>query len=211
MDFAFTPEQDDLREVVRDFLTHHAVRSREPGSSDSALWRRFTVELGLAGPDLGAVERAVVLEETGRALLALPYLTTLVAGQFLPADLVAAAAGAPATVHCGEGLAVRGGRIFGTVDGVLDGDVAMLAALAAAGDDGRGLYAVRLDGPGVSRRATSTQDLSRPTATFTFGGAPATRLAATPAVGPGRAAPPARRPRIPLRRVASPPHARRRG
>jgi hypothetical protein len=148
MDFAFTPEQDDLREVVRDFLTHHAVRSREPGSSDSALWRRFTVELGLAGPDLGAVERAVVLEETGRALLALPYLTTLVARQFLPADLVAAAAGAPATVHCGESLAVRGGRIFGTVDGVLDGDVAMLAALAAAGDDGRGLYAVRLDGPG---------------------------------------------------------------
>ena len=87
--FAFTDEQEDLRALVRSFLATHGVTSREPGSLDTALWRRLATELGLTGlaadPSLGGpVELAVVLEETGRALLALPYLSTAVSAQVLP-------------------------------------------------------------------------------------------------------------------------------
>ena len=90
MDFSFTPEQQDLRKLVRNFLSKQAVRSREPGTYDTVLWRRLATELGLTDPSLGAVESAIVLEETGRALLALPYLSTMVATQFLPPSLLAA-------------------------------------------------------------------------------------------------------------------------
>ena len=173
MDFTFTSEQGDLRTLVRDFLSQHKVRAREAGSFDAALWRRLSTELGLIGlatdPSLG-VELAIVLEETGRSLLALPYLSTVVAAQFLPdfdGESVAA-------LSLGEGLAVRDGAITGTVDGVLDGDVATLAVVAA--DDQ--LYAVPLDG--AARTPVSTLDPSRPGATLRFSGQPATQLAATP-------------------------------
>jgi alkylation response protein AidB-like acyl-CoA dehydrogenase len=178
---AFTEEQDDLRALVRSFLATHAVRSREPGCLDTALWRRLAAELGLTGlaadPSLGGpVELAVVLEETGRALLALPYLSTMVAAQVLPdpyldgiatGDTVAALSLAP-------GLVVGDGTVSGTVEGVMDGDVADLAVVAAGG----ALHAVPL--AGVVRTPTSTLDPSRPAATWTFDAAPATRLPATP-------------------------------
>lgn len=173
MDFSFTEEQGDLRALVRDFLSQHTVRSREPGSFDPALWRRLSAELGLTGlatsADL-AVELAIVLEETGRALLALPYLSTVVAAQFLPdfdGETVAA-------LSLGEGLVVRDGAVSGVVEGVMDGDVASLAVVAV----GDGLYAVSL--ADVARTPVASLDPSRPTATLTFNGQPARRLAATP-------------------------------
>ncbi len=173
MDFAFTEEQADLRMVVRGFLSQHPVRSREPGSFDTALWRRLSVELGLTGlatdPSFG-VELAVVLEETGRALLALPYLSTVVAARFLPGY----DGEAVATLALGDGLVVRAGAITGTVDGVLDGDVASVAVASAEG----ALYAVPL--AGVLRTPVASLDLSRPTATLTFTGQPATLLPSTP-------------------------------
>jgi alkylation response protein AidB-like acyl-CoA dehydrogenase len=169
MDFSFTPEQEDLRELVRGFLAKHTVRSRDPGSYDAVLWRRLTSELGVTDPGLGGVELGIVLEETGRALLALPYLSTVVAARFVPL-----ADGATATVYCGSGLAARDGVIDGIAPGVMEGDIADTAVVVASDE----VYAVPLTG--VDREPTSTLDHSRPTATLTFRGAPATRLRATP-------------------------------
>jgi alkylation response protein AidB-like acyl-CoA dehydrogenase len=172
MDFSYTVEQDDLRALVRDFLSKQTVRSREPGSYDTALWRRLGAELGLTDPSLRGVELAIVLEETGRALLALPYLSTMVAAQVLPASLLSQST--VGAVYCGPDLSYSDGVVEGTADGVMDADVATVAVVAA----GDGLYAVPLDG--VDRTPVSTLDHSRPAATLTFRGAPATRLPASP-------------------------------
>jgi alkylation response protein AidB-like acyl-CoA dehydrogenase len=93
MDFTFTPEQDELRRAVRDVAADRGSSAQlraavdGPTGHDAALWKVLE-ELGL--PALGVAEErggtggsfvdaAVVLEESGRALLAVPLLPTLVA------------------------------------------------------------------------------------------------------------------------------------
>jgi alkylation response protein AidB-like acyl-CoA dehydrogenase len=166
MDFTFTPEQDELRDLVRGFLAKHAVRSREPGSYDEARWRRLVDELGLI--DIPAVEQAVVLEETGRALLALPYLSTVVAHGFLSTwD------GRPVALALDGTVTAEDSRLTGSTGVVMDADVAGTALVAASG----GLYACPLDS--VGREAVPSLDLSRPGAVLRFDATPATRLDAS--------------------------------
>lgn len=93
MDAAFTAEQDEIRRTLRALLTQHGgpedVRNAvaTPDGYDAALWQRLARDLGLPGLTLppeyggvgcGATELAVVLEETGRALLPSPLLATAV-------------------------------------------------------------------------------------------------------------------------------------
>ncbi|WNI23153.1 acyl-CoA dehydrogenase family protein [Streptomyces sp. ITFR-16] len=93
MDAAFTAEQDEIRRTLRALLTEHGgpddVRgaAATPDGYDAALWQRLARDLGLSGLALppeyggvgcGAVELAVALEETGRALLPSPLLATAV-------------------------------------------------------------------------------------------------------------------------------------
>jgi alkylation response protein AidB-like acyl-CoA dehydrogenase len=88
-------DAEDLREVVRDFLTRHgsaeAVFREIAGERgwDPAVWRRLAGELGVAALDVpesrggaGATFRevAVVAEELGRSLLRLPWFATAVLG-----------------------------------------------------------------------------------------------------------------------------------
>jgi alkylation response protein AidB-like acyl-CoA dehydrogenase len=182
MSLGFTAEHEDLRELVRGFVARHPVRSREPGSYDAGLWRRLAAELGLPGLAAGGspVDVAIVLEETGRALLALPYLSTVVASGLLPPALLPGVAQGEtlAALHLAAGLVASDGAVDGVAVGVMDGDVATLAVVAAACDRVPGLYAVPLDG--VERTATSTLDHSRPAATLTLHHAPAVPLTATP-------------------------------
>ena len=94
MDFSFTGEQDELRRAVRAVAADRGTSALRRDAVDSetghdpALWK-VLAELGL--PALGIAEEhggtggsfvdaAVVLEEAGRALLAVPLLPTLVAG-----------------------------------------------------------------------------------------------------------------------------------
>lgn len=93
MDFAFTAEQEQLREMVRDFLADKSPESEvrrlmetEEGF-DSVVWTQLAGELGLAGMAIpeeyggagyGVVEVGVVLEEMGRVLLCAPYFSTVV-------------------------------------------------------------------------------------------------------------------------------------
>ena len=93
MDFAFSPEQEQLREVVRKFLGQKSAETevrRLMATSegyDRAVWKQLARELDLpgmiipesyGGSGFGYLELSVILEEMGRALLCAPYFSTVV-------------------------------------------------------------------------------------------------------------------------------------
>jgi len=92
MDFAFTEEQEALRELARQIFGDHAgnehLREIEASADgvDVALWRALGPSnlLGLAlplefgGSAMGVSEVAILLEEQGRALAQVPVLATVV-------------------------------------------------------------------------------------------------------------------------------------
>ncbi|MCU0269344.1 MAG: acyl-CoA/acyl-ACP dehydrogenase [Acidimicrobiales bacterium] len=93
MNFAFSEEQEELRNIVRQFLdaksSETAVREQmetERGY-DPEVWSQMAEQLGLqsliipedfGGQGFGYVELIVVLEEMGRALLCAPYFSSVV-------------------------------------------------------------------------------------------------------------------------------------
>ncbi|GAA2441896.1 acyl-CoA dehydrogenase family protein [Streptomyces glaucus] len=208
-DLLYSEEEEALRAAVRDLLTDHcdapSVLARvESGTPhDPAAWKALTDGMGLAGllvPEArggqGATHReaAVVLEELGRAVAPVPYLTSaVVATEALLAcaadDLLAELAsgrtvGALAVgLHTAPGTAVRTVRV---TDGALHGELTGVADAAVAGlllvpaDDG-GLYAVRAGDAAVTPQVSL--DLTRPVATVALDGAPGRRIGdAEPAV-----------------------------
>ena len=200
--FTDTPEQAELRAVLRDFLSVHATSARvrqamaSPAGYDEAAWKRLTGELGLtalAVPEehggMGATlaEVAVAVEEIGRVLLPVPYLSTAVtaallaeagAREFLPGLADGTKTGALAL---GDGVTMSGdGRVTGTVWHVMDGpraDVFLVRAgdgLEGAGLGGDALVAVRAADATVM--PAPTLDQTRPQATVEFDDAPALRV-----------------------------------
>jgi pimeloyl-CoA dehydrogenase small subunit len=98
MDFAFTPEQDMLRDTVArlvreqyDFETRRKIAKSEAGWRPQ-MWSQFA-ELGLLGASFpesdggfggGPIEAMIISEEFGKGLVIEPYLqTVIVAGGFL--------------------------------------------------------------------------------------------------------------------------------
>jgi len=93
MNFAFTEEQEELRNVVRSFLEDKSPESAvrelmetEEGY-DKGAWSQMAEQLGLqsltipeeyGGQGFSHVELGIVLEEMGRALLCAPYYSTVV-------------------------------------------------------------------------------------------------------------------------------------
>lgn len=81
MDFSLTPEQDELRAQARAYLATHPSPS---WAEIAALgWTGVSVAEADGGAGLGFIEEAVLLEEMGRALLHVPYWSTI--GVVLPA------------------------------------------------------------------------------------------------------------------------------
>ena len=93
MDFAFSDEQEQLRDVVRKYLgsTSPEVEVRRVMATDvgydDAVWKDMAAQLGLqgiaiperyGGSGFGFLELSVILEEMGRALLCAPYFSTVV-------------------------------------------------------------------------------------------------------------------------------------
>lgn len=91
MQFAFTEEQEQFRDMVRRFLsdtspTTEVRRLMETDSGfDIGIWQRLSQELGLTGLGIpeayggggfGMVELCIAMEEMGRALLCAPFLST---------------------------------------------------------------------------------------------------------------------------------------
>jgi alkylation response protein AidB-like acyl-CoA dehydrogenase len=186
-----------MRAVVRDFCGKHAG----PGA-----WGRLTRELGLTGlavPEryggagAGLAEVAVAVEETGRVLLPVPYLSTALAGSVLsegsgdggaaPGDSGASAEFLPgiasgalrAAFAFGAAVTAAGGRLTGIARHVLDGAEADLFIVRA----GDALFAVRAADAIVT--PSWTLDETRSQAVVSFDGAPG--LAAGSAVAGGAA------------------------
>jgi alkylation response protein AidB-like acyl-CoA dehydrogenase len=194
-----------LQEVTREFLS--SVDPHEPvertARLDRALWRRACTELGVAGVDVpeshgglggGFAGVAVVLEEAGRTLAALPLLQSVVLAQrlllragdeelvaeFLPQLLAGDAVAVLADQeHPNPGAstptraALDGDRwrLSGTRWAVLDGMSADLALVPVTGDRGSSLFLVDLTAPGVRRTGAGSLDLTRDFANLELDGA----------------------------------------
>lgn len=208
-DLLYSEEEEALRAAVRDLLADHCdapgviARTESDAPHDLAAWKGLADGMGLAGllvPEAqggqGATHRevAVVLEELGRAVAPVPYLTSaVVATEALLAcgteDLLAELAsgrriGALAVaLNIAAGGAYKvvrheGGSLHGELTGIADAAVADVLLVPA--DDG-GLYAVDADAATVT--AQVSLDLTRPLATVTLNGAPGRLLGdAEPAV-----------------------------
>jgi alkylation response protein AidB-like acyl-CoA dehydrogenase len=168
VDYADSPEQAALREVVRDFCRQHAASAGvlAGGIPAASVWKRLAGELGLAGLAIGEqhggtgaglAEVAVAAQELARVLLPVPYLSTAVAGavlsegdpevagEFLPAlasgELTAAFALDDKLTA--RDVPARDGWLSGQADG--PGQPALISGLARHVLDGAeaGLFLVR--------------------------------------------------------------------
>jgi alkylation response protein AidB-like acyl-CoA dehydrogenase len=211
MNFDFSDDQKLLQSTVKDYLDENAPLSvcREVLESEAPysqhLWKG-AAELGwlgtaipesYGGAGFGYLELAVVAEELGRALVPIPFSSSvylaseavLQAGsdeqkqRTLPGLVAGEAIGTLALSEKPgqngvEGVEARceGGRITGTKLPVPDGDIADFAVVAARGDRGISLYLVSLDGEGVERESIRCFDPSRSLARLTLNGAPAELL-----------------------------------
>ncbi|MEU3840173.1 acyl-CoA dehydrogenase family protein [Streptomyces sp. NPDC028635] len=208
-DLLYSEEEEALRAAVRDLLTDHCApadvlaRVESDTPHDRALWKSLAESMGLAGllvPEeqggQGASHReaAVVLEELGRAVAPVPYLTSaVVATEALlacgDAELLGALASGRTIGALAVGLHLAPGAAFPAVsvrDGLLHGELTGIADAVAAdvllvpGEDGA-LYAVAADAATVT--AQVSLDLTRPVATVRLDGAPGRRVGdAGPAV-----------------------------
>jgi len=147
MNFAFSEEQEQLREAVRKFM-----EAKSPSSEvrrlmettegyDEAVWKQMAQELGLqslhlpeahGGQGYTFVELGIVLEEMGRVLLCAPYFSTVV----LAADAIMNA-----------GTDAQQGELL---PGIASGET--IAALAFTEPNGR------WDASGITMEASGTGD-----------------------------------------------------
>jgi len=198
MSLLLNEEQTMLRDSARDFLRENAPvaqlrrlrDSDDPAGFAGPTWSAFA-ELGFAGvavPEahggtgLGAAEVGVLMEQIGRHLSALPFLSSgVVAARLLqlagsPEQQAAwlpriARGEAIATLALDEGpkhrpddIALRaqahagGWRLAGTKAFVPDGHVASLLLVAARDDAGLAIFAVPRDAAGVQVQRTVMAD-----------------------------------------------------
>ncbi|GAB3699089.1 acyl-CoA dehydrogenase family protein [Nocardiopsis oceani] len=221
MQLVLEQEQEDLRAAVRAFLREaapadalHAVADGDHGPV-AELWRRtaegldlvgLTVPEDYGGSGAGHVERAVVLEELGRSLAPVPYLSSAVlavdtltglADERARADLLPGIASgtlraAVAVTEDGrwdtEGLRTRavptadsaadgsGWTLTGRKETVLDGAGADVLLVFAHTPDGPGVFLVDSGAEGLTRTGLEPLDPTRAFARIGFDAAPARRL-----------------------------------
>ncbi len=146
MNFAFTEEQEQLRQFVRSFLEEKSPESavrdlmETDQGYDKAVWSQMADQLGLqslvipeeyGGQGFSFVELGVVLEEMGRALLCAPFLSGVLAGS--------------AVLHAGDEESSKA-----HLPGIASGET--IAALAFTEENGR------WDESGITMEATATDD-----------------------------------------------------
>lgn len=197
--------RDSVRRLFADRCPPEAITSvyDEATQDFSGLWRTLTVDLGLAGllvpEDVGgagatAREAAVVMEEIGRAVAPVPYLTSAVVATVallqagdtaivrdLAAGALTAALAVPISTAPGDAITGMSPGITGrvtSVAGALDAD---LLLVPVAGPDGVELHSVARDAAGVSVSPVLSLDMTRPLADVEFSGAASTRVGAASA------------------------------
>ncbi|WP_067482966.1 acyl-CoA dehydrogenase family protein [Actinomadura hibisca] len=202
-----TPEQEELRAVVRGLLARHPVARPEPERphrDGRAVWTPLAGQVGACallipeehgGADCTLAETHVVCEELGRTLAPVPYLASAVlateallaydAADVLPelaaGEKVATLAWAEQGTWDTASIAAteRDGRLTGVKDYVLDGaDADLLLVPARTAAGGLGLYLVEAGAPGLVVEASPVLDPTRPLARVVLDGTPARRLTA---------------------------------
>ncbi|MEU7040865.1 acyl-CoA dehydrogenase family protein [Streptomyces varsoviensis] len=210
-DLLYSEAETDLRSAVRSLLADRAqpaavlARGETADPYDPGLWRVLAADMGtagllvpekLGGQGAGPRETAVVLEELGRSVAPVPYLTSavLAASALLACDtardevagplralaegcrVAALAIPLPAAPGAPPPVTVRADAA-----GTLSGEVSAVAGAAGAElllvrADG-GLYSVDAASEGVRITGITALDRTRPLARVTLAGAPARRVA----------------------------------
>ena len=211
MHFAFTDEQAMIAETAKAFFAEQATSERTRAAMaatgvDEDLWQAFTAELGLAGvavPEaeggvgLGMVELAILAEEAGRHVAALPLLASV--GLAIPAVLAGGNAGQKARLlprlAAGELVATFAEAAPGTtwIDGALTGAAlhvphgarAHLFIVAA----GNAVLIVERDAPGLTVTPLTSMDQTRPMRGSTSARSRPNRWPIPPPRSPRRGAP----------------------
>jgi alkylation response protein AidB-like acyl-CoA dehydrogenase len=215
-DLLYSDTEEALRDSVRRLfadrcppeLVARAYDTDSPASQDfSDIWRTLSAELGVAGllvPEaLGgagasAREAAVVMEEIGRAVAPVPFLSSAVlatvallsAGDTETVSALAegaatAALVVPLSTAPGDpvaGVSAGAGGLTGLVSSVAGASEADVLVVPVAGQDGLELHTVSTSASGVEVAPVLAFDMTRPLADVGFSGA------TSKLVGPGTAA-----------------------
>jgi alkylation response protein AidB-like acyl-CoA dehydrogenase len=224
MNFAFSEEQDELRRSVRRFLEDRSPMTEvrrlmeTTEGYDPAVWDQIANQLGLpslivpeayGGAGFTFVELAVVLEETGAALLGGPLFPTvalattallasgdeaaktellpgIASGETIATVALTEDSGrwdldavAMAATSSGAGWTLDGHKMF-----VLDGHTAGLILVAARTPAGVSLFAVDGDASGLTRTPLPTMDQTRKQARLEFSATPARLVGEDGGAGP---------------------------
>ena len=217
-DLLYTEDEVALREAVRALLQDQAswrdvlARTESEQTYDTGLWQKLAQQVGCAGllvaeaaGGAGASyrEAAVVAEEVGRSVAAVPFLGSavvataallsaggdellselasgaLTAALAVPFATVPGSRPAPTVRIDGPRPADAAGtyRLTGTVTGIAD---ALTAGVLLVPADGvpYGLYAIRADAAGVTSAPVTSLDMTRQLCDLTLDGVPARQVAA---------------------------------
>ncbi len=210
--------RDSVRRLFADRCPPESVMSAyDPAPHDfSNVWHTLAADLGMAGllvPEpLGgagasAREAAVVMEEIGRAVAPVPFLSSAVlatvalleaagteatetvkglAAGSLTAALVVPLSTAPDDAVAGVGWS--GDGLTGRVTSVAGAGEADVLVVPAAGPDGLELHTVSRDAAGVDVSPVLSLDMTRPLGNIEFSSAASSRVGAAPAEAAVRAA-----------------------
>ncbi|OBI24376.1 acyl-CoA dehydrogenase family protein [Mycobacterium sp. E2238] len=212
-DLLYSDTEEALRDSVRHLFADRCppesvARAYDPQPQDfSGVWRTLAVELGVAGllvPEslggagAGAREAAVVMEEIGRAVAPVPFLSSAVlatvallhAGDVETVSALAqgeltAALVVPLSTAPGDPLGVltRGtDGLNGSVTSVAGAAEADVLVVPVAGADGPELHTVPRTATGVEVTPLLALDMTRPIANVGFSAVASSRVG--PADGP---------------------------
>jgi len=208
-DLLYSDTEEALRAAVRQLFAERCppeqvVRVYDAEPPDfSAVWRTLVTELGVAGllvpESLGgagasAREAAVVMEEIGRAVAPVPFLSSallatialvragdsetvpaLAQGE-LTAALVVPLSGAPGDPV--PAVSGDGNGLNGSITSVAGADAADVLVVPVAGRDGLELHTVARDAAGVQISPLLALDMTRPLAAVSFSDTPSSRVGA---------------------------------
>jgi alkylation response protein AidB-like acyl-CoA dehydrogenase len=205
-DLLYSETEDALRESVRALLAANCpsdrVASMYDGDESLArdLWGAVSVALelpaiglpeSLGGSGASAREVAVVMEELGRVVAPIPFLTSSVIAQRIlghcgETDLLKSMADGSHVCALavpfssfgrtrGESVSVSGGRVTGSVAAVAGAEHADV--ILVPGLDGADLTLQAVEAAGVHVTRRSSLDMSRPVCDLTFESSPAREIA----------------------------------
>ncbi len=206
-DLLYSDTEEALRDSVRNLFADRCppeavARAYDPEPQDfSGLWRTLAGELGVAGllvPEslggagAGAREAAVVMEEIGRAVAPVPFLSSAVLATVAlmragDSETVSALAGGDLTAALVVPLSTAPGDSVAAVTAGTDGLSGSVGSVAGAGEadvlvvpvgtpGGLELHTVPRTAAGVQVSPVLALDMTRPLASVHFSGAASSRV-----------------------------------